>query len=108
MEEERDIVVFSDDDGNEIEMEVVDYFDYEEQEYAILIDPNAAEGEEESEADAETEVYIMKVVVDGDMEEFLPADEDMLDVLSEIVEARLACDEESCEGCEGCGAKQDD
>ncbi len=39
MEEERDIVVFSDDDGNEFELEVIDYFDYEDQEYAVLADP---------------------------------------------------------------------
>ena len=27
MEEERDLVVFSDDEGNEFELEIVDYFD---------------------------------------------------------------------------------
>jgi uncharacterized protein YrzB (UPF0473 family) len=42
MEEERDLVVFSDDDGNEFELEIVDYFDYEDQEYAVLVDPKAA------------------------------------------------------------------
>ena len=41
MEEERDLVVFSDDEGNEFELEIVDYFDYEGQEYAVLVDPES-------------------------------------------------------------------
>ena len=41
MEEERDLVVFSDDEGNEFELEIVDYFDHEGQEYAVLVDPEA-------------------------------------------------------------------
>jgi type 1 glutamine amidotransferase len=36
MEEERDILVFVDEDGVEIEMEVLDYFYHEDQEYALL------------------------------------------------------------------------
>ena len=40
MEDDRDIVVFSDDDGNEFELEVVDYFEHEDQEYAVLVDPD--------------------------------------------------------------------
>jgi len=104
-ETERDVVVFNDDEGNEIELEVLDYFEHEGVEYAVMFDPNA---ELEDDENAEQDIFIFKVVEDGEYEEFLPADEDMLDVLSEIVEARLACDEESCEGCEGCGAKQDD
>ena len=119
MEEERDIVVFSDDEGNEFELEVIDYFDHEDQEYAVLMDTADCDCEEDCEH--ETEVYIMKIVVDGDMEEFLPADEDKMDELIKIVEKRFEewesevdcdcdddCDcghdhEENC-GC-GCGCK---
>ena len=98
MEEERDLVTFSDDEGNEFELEVVDYFDYEDQEYAILIDP--AEEETAGDEDVETEVYIMKVVVNGEYEEFLPADDDKMDALTEIAEDRLGCECEECEECE--------
>ena len=124
MEEERDIVVFSDDEGNEFELEVIDYFDYEEQEYAVLMDTNDVDGEEDSD-EHETEVYIMKIVVDGDMEEFLPADEDKMDALIALVEERFAewenedeceCGDEDCDcehehhdhdcGC-GCGCKDE-
>lgn len=96
MEDERDIVVFSDDDGNEFELEVIDYFDHEDQEYAVLVDPATCECSED-ECDCETEVYIMKVVENGDMEEFLPADEDKMEALSAIVEERLAQMDEECE-----------
>ena len=34
MDEEKDLVVFEDDAGNEIKMEVIDYLDYEGKEYA--------------------------------------------------------------------------
>ena len=87
MEDDRDIVVFSDDDGNEFELEVIDYFDYEDQEYAVLVDPATCECDDED-CECETEVYIMKVLVNGDMEEFLPADDDKMEALSEIVEER--------------------
>ena len=36
MEDELDLVVFEDDEGNELTMEVLDYFFYEGQEYALL------------------------------------------------------------------------
>ena len=35
--DELDLVTFSDEDGNEFEMEVWDYFEHEGQEYAILL-----------------------------------------------------------------------
>lgn len=111
LNEERDIVVFSDDEGNEFELDVIDYFEHEGTEYAVLMDLSAAEGdEEESDGDAEQDVYIMKVVVTDDVEEFLPADDEKMDILSAIVEERLnRMDEEedgSC-GC-SCGCCDDD
>ena len=103
MEEQRDLVVFSDDEGNEFELEIVDYFDYEGQEYAVLVDPESGcscgcgcECEDEECGDKEehdhehgAEVYIMKIVVNGEYEEFLPADEDKMEALSKIVEERF-------------------
>lgn len=94
MEEERDVVTFSDDDGNEFELEVIDYFEYEDEEYAVLVNPEQAEDEESE----ETEVYIMKIVVDGEYEEFVAADEDKMEALSALVEQRL----EEMDGCCDC------
>ena len=121
MEEERDLVVFSDDEGNEFELEIVDYFDYEGQECAVLVDPESGcgcgcgcecddeecEGEHEHEHEHGAEVYIMKIVVNGEYEEFLPADEDKMEALSKIVEERFeAMDDDEC-GC-GCGCGCDE
>ena len=104
MEEERDLVTFSDDEGNEFELEVIDYFDHEDQEYAVLVDPQQADQAEEDAS--ELEVYIMKIVVDGEYEEFLPADDDKLDVLSAIVEERMAaCDDDECD-CDECECEE--
>ena len=101
MEElERDVVVFTDDDGNEIELDVIDYFEHDGQEYAVLTDLSA--DVEEDDMEYEQDVYIFKLVVneEDDTEEFLPADEALMDTLSAIVEERLS---ESC-ACEGDGA----
>jgi len=96
--EERDVVVFTDDEGNEFELEVVDYFEYEEQEYAVLMDTEECDCEDEDCCEHETEVYIMKIVVNGEMEEFLPADEDKMEELIKVVEARF--EEWECEDCD--------
>ncbi len=97
MNDELDLVTFSDEEGNEFQMEVWDYFEHEGQEYAILFDL-----ESEQDEDAETEVYIMKVTVEGEDEIFLPADDDKMDELTEIVEKMLDeafCDED-CANCD--------
>ena len=100
MEEERDYVVFTDDDGNEFELDVIDYFDYHDEEYAILVDTQSCpecececdeECEDECEHEHELGIYVMKIIVneEEETEEFVPpADEDM-DALAEIVESRL-------------------
>ena len=94
--DERDVVVFTDEDGNEIELDVIDYFEHEDQEYAVLVD--IAEEAEEDDEEMAQEVYIMKVVVTDEVEEFVPPDEELYDVLTAIVEKRLSCE---CDGEEG-------
>ena len=71
MEEmERDFVTFTDDDGNDFELDVIDYFEYEGQEYAVLMDlSEECEHDEDEECDCGHDVYIMKIVVNGDMED---------------------------------------
>lgn len=112
MEEERDFVVFTDDDGNNFELDVIDYFEYENEEYAVLMDLAALSeecgcGEEDCDCASEQDIYIMKVIVNGDMEEFMPADDDKMDALADIVEARLSKDsEEDHEAHCGCGCHE--
>ena len=85
MDEERDVVVFEDDAGNELTMEVLDYLSYEGKEYTLL-----TEFVEEPDEDSEEplEVFIMEVVPVGeDQEEFVPVDDALADQLIKIFES---------------------
>ena len=76
MDEELDLVTFEDEEGNEITMEVLDYFFYEGKEYALLTE---FVEDEETEPDEDLDVYIMEVVDAGDdMEEFVPVEDEAL------------------------------
>ena len=83
MEEERDLVVFEDDAGNQITMEVLDYLFYEGHQYALLAEMSeTCEG-----CETEREAYVMEVVDAGDdMEEFVPVDEELAEKLIDIME----------------------
>ncbi|MDR3085475.1 MAG: DUF1292 domain-containing protein [Christensenellaceae bacterium] len=123
MEDERDIVVFTDEEGNDLELEVLDYIFYNGEEYAVL----AAVEEEEHEHhhhdhdhaahehdhahehghhhhdhahdEEEQELYLMKVVqLEDDMEEFVPIEDDaLMDALIEIVQNNFAAEYEEGE-----------
>ena len=91
MENEKDLILFVDEDGAEYEMEIVDYFEYDGEEFAMLIEAND-DHEHDGECDEcgcecqETDVYIMQVIVDGETGEelFMPIEDEKLD---EIVDA---------------------
>ncbi len=84
MDEERDLVVFEDDAGNELTMEVLDYLNYAGKEYAMLTD--YVEDDKRNEDDP-VEVFFMEVVPVGeDQEEFVPIDEALAEKLIKIVE----------------------
>lgn len=92
MENEQDLVVFEDDNGNEITMEVLDYLFYEGKEYALLAElgdgscGDCAEKLCES-CDSRREAYVMEVVpVGDDMEEFVPVEEALAEKLIDIIE----------------------
>ena len=86
MDEERDLVVFEDDAGNELTMEVLDYLMYEGKEYAMLTE--LVEDEDEVDEDEPQEVFIMEGrPVGDDQEEFVPVDEALADTLMRIFEA---------------------
>ena len=108
LEQEQDLVVLTDDEGNELTLEVLDYFFYNGAEYAVLTDveeEDEACGECEDEAcdcgcgcdcgdecghGPEQSLYIMKVVpVEDDQEEFVPVEDELLDKLIEVVQTRF-------------------
>ena len=101
MMEERDVVEFVDDEGNTLLLEVMDYFFYNGEEYAILTDSN---DEDATDADAEDEgiaCYVMKIVATTDesgeeLEEFVPVEDQALEAkLMEIASMKLNSDEEA-------------
>ena len=88
MDEERDLVVFEDDEGNELTMEVLDYLAYEGKEYALLTENVEDEADDDDDDEEPVEVFIMEVrPVGDDQEEFVPVDEDLAETLIEIFEA---------------------
>ena len=92
MDEERDLVVFEDDAGNELTMEVLDYLAYEGKEYALLTE--YVEDDNDGDEDEPVEVFIMEVVPVGeDQEEFVPVDDALAQKLIKIFESNDLEDE---------------
>ena len=87
MDEELDLVVFEDDAGNELTMEVLDYLAYEGKEYALLteyVEDEDDDGDEEE----PVEVLIMECKPVGeDQEEFVPIDDSLAETLMKIFES---------------------
>lgn len=90
---ELDLVVFEDDKGNEITMEVLDYLFYEGKEYALLAEMNEdsacgdCDTKECDGCDNRREAFVMEVVpVGDDMEEFVPISEELAEKLIDIIE----------------------
>ena len=87
MDEERDLVVFEDDAGNELTMEVLDYLAYEGKEYALLTE-YVEDKDDKRDEDEPIEVFIMEVVPVGeDQEEFVPVDDALAEKLIKIFES---------------------
>ncbi|HIS94216.1 MAG TPA: DUF1292 domain-containing protein [Candidatus Ventricola gallistercoris] len=94
--EERDVVEFTDDEGNTILLEVMDYFFYNGEEFAALC--NAREDASDDDPDDDP-VYIMKVNSftndEGEeMEEFVPPEEELMEKLIQVVRTRFVEDED--------------
>ena len=96
--QERDFVTFADEAGVEFELEIVDSFDYEDDEYSLLADTR--DGHEE-------DFYIMKIVLNEGYEQFVSPDESIMDALMEIVQERFGGCGRNCAGCESdCGSEE--
>ena len=90
--QERDIVEFTDDNGNTLMLEVMDYFYYNGQEFAALCNANENPGDDDPDDDA---VYIMQVKTFEDengeeMEEFVPPEEALMEKLIQVVRTRFS------------------
>ena len=90
--QDRDIVEFTDDSGNTLMLEVMDYFYYNGQEFAALCNANENPGDDDPDDDA---VYIMQVNTFEDengeeMEEFVPPEEALMEKLIQVVRTRFS------------------
>ena len=95
-EMDEDLIVFEDEDGNEITFVIEDYFFYNGDEYAILTEYDTETDNVKSE---EGSIVCRIEPVEGENgeedEEFIPIeDEDLAQKLIEVANAQLAEDEE--------------
>ena len=98
--EEPDLVVFQDENDNEITMEVLNYFFYEGEEYAELTEyvEDKCEGCNAESCDncGPIEITIMKVVpVGDDEEEFIPVEEELARKLVDLLESGAFDDDDA-------------
>ena len=94
--EERDVVEFTDDEGNTLLLEVMDYFFYNGEEFAALCDAKEDPSDDDPDDDP---VYIMKINTFTDengeeMEEFVPPEEALMEKLIQVVRTRFSEDDE--------------
>ena len=97
--QERDVVEFSDDDGNTMMLEVMDYFYYNGQEFAIFCIAEEYPSDDDPDDDP---VYIIQVNTFTDengeeMEEFVPPEENLMEKLIQVVRTRFTDDGEDDE-----------
>jgi uncharacterized protein YrzB (UPF0473 family) len=90
MEEQNTLVTLIDEQGNEVEFDLVATFDYEKKRYAALIPIDEVENVNED------EVVILEVVKDSDGERYLPIENDIL--LDEVFNEFLEILDEMAEG----------
>jgi len=83
MNEDMDIIVLYDEDGNETEFEVIATLELDDNEYAILLPKDA---EIEPESDEVDEVYVLRMEKDENGEDVLVGIEDE-EELNDVIEA---------------------
>ena len=88
--EERDVILVQDEEGNELNLEVIDYFLYDGAEYAVLVEEGAALEDDDGDA------YMMKIEQDenGEDELFVPIDPELFEEVSAAYLADCEADAE--------------
>ena len=73
MEYEAEILTLTDEEGNDVEFEILDEIDYEDRTYLVLLPLEVEDADE---------VLILSVEAEGEEETFLPVEDD--DVLEKV------------------------
>ena len=89
MEDGRELVYYTDEDGDEAALEVLDYFYYNGDEYAAL-----AAADADDERGGEREVFFMKVApLEGNEIELTPVEDSLSDQLSVVFNTKYMAEE---------------
>ena len=89
MEGERELVYYTDEDGDEAALEALDYFFYNGDEYAAL-----AAADDNEERGGELEVFFMKVTpLEGEDIELTPVEDSLSDQLSIVFNTKYVLEE---------------
>lgn len=95
---DREFVNFTDDDGNEGVLEILNYFFYNGDEYAILTvveDEDEDHDHDNCDCEEEQDVFFMKVVpIEDDEIELVPVDDELSEKLIEVVNSQMDEEEE--------------
>ena len=101
--EERSYVVFEDENGKEIELDIIEEFEFGGKNYAILLDMSGV-AQDDSEEESAQDLCIVELVKNGDDEEFLPIeDSELFEKVADFAYNLLQEKEDEC----GCGGDCD-
>lgn len=84
MKQFRQAVVYTDDQGKEFRLDVIDRFEHRGVEYALLMDLA-----DSSECSSEREIYVMRVLYDGEYEQYVPLNNVAQEEIMPLVWVRL-------------------
>lgn len=89
MEENRNVLTFTDDAGNNVDFEIIDSFEIDDMRFVALAEP-----ETDEDSESESYVYIMKIESESEEEDILVEieDPDLLDKAYDVFKSR--CEED--------------
>lgn len=94
MEKEVKVVVLSDEQGNEFELEVAEEFEHKGKKYAVLFEESSHEHEDEEEY--EDHLYLFEVKEENGKETYIEIeDEERMNELLPVVEKMIFGDEKA-------------
>ena len=88
-DQELDIVIFENEDGTEEEYEILFAFEHNDENFAVLQRYIEDEAEIELNDEELEDVYILRILGEGEDETLEPVEEDLLPELTEVVGALL-------------------
>ncbi len=84
MKQKRQAVVCTDDQGREFRLDVIDRFEHRGVEYALLMDLEGV-----GECSSERDIYVMRVLYDGEYEEYVTLSSAAQEEIMPLVWVRL-------------------